>query len=261
MGIIAEYIGWQYLQVAQTYFSQPDFTLGNLAVLFPIGVSVAFVVFVIAFLRAVRLEAQIPSLRQIVNRYRFSLWVELPLGFVLLVFAGPGVYGLYTLFSHPNYGFWTAEATETVILIQLLFIVGIILVADSLWQSFVIPSREERAERLASGDISQRTELDPRFSQAEARLFYPWHYYVPLISTFFGLWRNLNHIPHDKLILEKRTRKAYWIGDYAKTLLVPVQKIEWISERKPRVGFSLKKWADEHRWTLIEQTATEADLT
>ncbi len=102
--------------------------------------------------------------------------------------------------------------------------------------------------------------LDPRFNHVEARLFFPSSYFVGKVSQRLGKTRDLKHVPKVKLIINWRTKKAYWMGDYAQRLLIPIQKIQWASERKPFLFSRLHKWCKEHDLTYVPRLATEADL-
>ncbi len=102
--------------------------------------------------------------------------------------------------------------------------------------------------------------LDPRFSRVEAHLFFPWYYFLGRVSLKLGKVRDLRHMPRTKLVISWKTKKALWMGDYAQRLLVPIQKIQWISERKPVLFPRLDKWCRKHDLTYVPHSATEDEL-
>jgi hypothetical protein len=104
-------------------------------------------------------------------------------------------------------------------------------------------------------------KLDSKLDQLEARLFFPWYYFVPLFSRFLGFSKDLNHIPHAKLLIDKEKQLAFHMLDWAQGLLIPFQRIQWQSERKSLFGFDLKSWAEAKGYRYFPQGVSESDIT
>jgi hypothetical protein len=103
-------------------------------------------------------------------------------------------------------------------------------------------------------------KLDSKLDQLEARLFFPWYYFVPLFSRSLGFSKDLNHIPRVKLLIDKKRQLAFHMLDWAQGLLTPTQRIQWQSERKSLFGFDLKSWAESRGYKYVPQGVSESDI-
>jgi len=96
-------------------------------------------------------------------------------------------------------------------------------------------------------------ELDPRFSHVYAVLFYP-----PEISWEKGDRTPTRYMPRYKAIVNDRTKKAFYMVEYAIDLLNR-RRIQWYTETW-KGDDAFKKYFKAKGITLIGKPATEADL-
>jgi hypothetical protein len=75
-----------------------------------------------------------------------------------------------------------------------------------------------------------------------------------------GLKRDLYHIPRHKLLLNHKTKRAFWFATSTYKLLAPVQRINVCSEKKPFLFSHLDQWCEKEGYEYFRRPATEADL-
>jgi hypothetical protein len=99
-------------------------------------------------------------------------------------------------------------------------------------------TKKKKDEKITKPDFN---------SFVEARLFFP--------SNIKRSERDLNHIPHKKLVLVKDSRKAYYVGEYALNL-IKMRKIEWFAEDEQ----DLNDWCKTNGYTQIPENGDKDKL-
>ena len=102
--------------------------------------------------------------------------------------------------------------------------------------------------------------LDSSLKHVQAHLFWPFYYpLLYFVSRSARYKRDLNNHARNKLLVNCTTNSAYYLGDYARNLLTPIQRIEY----EPEVEWfhvNLEEWCRKRGLKLVQKSATSADL-
>jgi hypothetical protein len=102
--------------------------------------------------------------------------------------------------------------------------------------------------------------LDSSLKHVQAHLFWPFYYpLLYFVSRSARYKRDLNNYTRSKLLVNYTTNSAYYFGEYARKLLTPIQRIEYIPEVK-WFHVNLEEWCGKRGLKLVEKSATSADL-
>ena len=102
--------------------------------------------------------------------------------------------------------------------------------------------------------------LDSSLKHVQAHLFWPFYYsLLYFVSQSARYKRDLNNYTRNKLLVNRTTNSAYYFGEYARNLLTPIQRIEYIPEVK-WFHVNLEEWCAKRGLKLVEKSATSADL-
>jgi hypothetical protein len=112
----------------------------------------------------------------------------------------------------------------------------------------------QNAVTEAKQQKKMKSRLHEDLLHVTVRIFFPWPYWYIPTSLYFR--RDLGHqYGMKKLLVNWKTRKAFFVGDYAQGLLIE-NRIQWHSEK----ACDLHDWAQSQGLTLIEHEATEEDV-
>jgi hypothetical protein len=128
-----------------------------------------------------------------------------------------------------------------------LGIIGIVLLVLAIMK---------RKEPESQSTLILGVRLDPRLEHVQLHVF--WR--LRRVLTHQPEWiKRQDEFPRNKYIVNYKTKKAYSVGAYAWSLLVPYRQVEMHSETK-WFPFYQRFWCWKRGFTVIPHAATEADL-
>ncbi len=102
--------------------------------------------------------------------------------------------------------------------------------------------------------------LDSSLKHVHAHLFWPFYYpLLHFVSRSARYKRDLNNYTRNKLLVNYTTNNAYYFGEYARNLLTPIQRIEYVPEVK-WFHVNLEEWCRKRGLKFVQKSATSADL-
>jgi hypothetical protein len=102
--------------------------------------------------------------------------------------------------------------------------------------------------------------LDSSLKHVQAHLFWPFYYpFLYFVSRSARYKRDLNNYTRNKLLVNYTTNNAYYLGEYARNLLTPIQRIKYVPEVK-WFHVNMEEWCRKRELKLVQKSATSADL-